>query len=120
MQKIRRRARKTNTRDPRIQVVEDYIVSHPKEPLNLPLFCQIAEVSEPTLRRLFKQQTGKSPSHYIKELHMLIAARELLLSEKRVSDIAYDMGYNDPNYFSRLFRDVFGLSPQEYRRVSRQ
>lgn len=120
IERTRRRAQSATIRDPRIQAVEDYLADHPKDKLDLKLLCRIAEVSEPSLRRLFKLQTGKSPGHYIKELHMLTAARELLVTEKRVSDIAYDLGYDDPNYFSRVFKSIIGLSPQEYRKVSRE
>lgn len=122
IEKLQQRARKSGnvSRDPRIQAVEDYIVAHPKDPLDLKLLCSIAEVSESSLRRLFKIQTGKSPGDYIKELRMLTASRELLASERRISDIAYDLGYNDPNYFTRTFHSVFGISPQEYRKVSRE
>ncbi|MEG0126989.1 MAG: helix-turn-helix domain-containing protein [Clostridia bacterium] len=47
------------------------------------------------------------------------AARRLLKGEERISDIAYGVGYEQPNYFSRCFKEIFGLSPQEYRRRSR-
>lgn len=120
IERTRRRAQTAAIRDPRIQAVEDHLVDHPKDKLDLGLLCEIAQVSEPSLRRLFKLQTGKSPGHYLKDLQILTAARELLISEKRVSEIAYDLGYENPNYFSRVFRSIIGLSPQEYRRVSRE
>lgn len=120
IERTRRRAQSAAIRDPRIQAVEDYLADHPKDKLDLKLLCEIAQVSEPSLRRLFKLQTGKSPGHYLRELHMLTAARELLVSEKRISDIAYDLGYDDPNYFSRVFKSIIGLSPQDYRKVSRE
>ena len=46
----------------------------------------------------------------------MVAARRLLVTDARLSDIAYEVGFEDPNYFSRMFRRNFGASPQEYRR----
>ena len=111
IERTRRRAQSAAIRDPRIQAVEDYLADHPKDKLDFKALCEIAQVSEPSLRRLFKLQTGKSPAPSA-ELHMLTAARELLVSEKRISDIAYDLGYDDPNYFSRVFKSIIGLFPR--------
>lgn len=80
----------------------------------------MADMSQSSLRRLFKEHTGKSSQDFVKDLRMMTAARQLLTSDKRVSAIAYKIGYDDFNYFSRTFKAVFGLSPQEYRRVSRE
>lgn len=117
---IQRRAQRSSIRqDPRITVVVDYLVTHPKETLNTKQLCEMAQMSESTLRRLFKTQTGKAPVDFIKELRMMNAARRLLKGEERISDIAYSVGYDTPNYFTRCFKETFGISPQEYRKRSR-
>ncbi|MEG0270418.1 MAG: helix-turn-helix domain-containing protein [Clostridia bacterium] len=105
--------------DPRITVVVDYLVTHPKEMPTTEQLCQMINVSQSTLRRLFKAQTGKSPVDFMMELRMMNAARRLLKGDERISDIAYGVGYEQPNYFSRCFKEIFGISPQEYRRRSR-
>ena len=51
---------------------------------------------------------------------MTNAARKLLVSNEPVSSIAYKLGYEAPSYFSKCFREVFGITPQEYRRTSRE
>lgn len=104
-------------RDPRIQVVVDYLISHPTEPLDSSFLSEMANMSKSSLRRLFKEHTGKSCREFVKELRLVVAARRLLTSDQRVEEIAYEVGYDDPNYFSRLFRETYGVSPQTYRKM---
>ena len=106
-------------RDPRIQVVVDYLVAHPSEPFDSEFLCRMADMSPSSLRRLFREHTGKSPGAFVKDLRMMTAARRLLVTNERISTIAYEVGFDDANYFARIFKSVFGVSPQEYRAASR-
>lgn len=116
---IQLRANKSSQkRDPRITVVVDYIVSHPDENLTRERLCEMTEVSESTLRRLFKEATGKTIYEFIRENKMTNAARRLLITGDPISSIAYDLGYETPSYFGKCFREVFGVSPQKYRKSS--
>ncbi len=101
--------------DPRIQVVVNYMVAHPAEKFDTDQLSAMAHMSPSSLRRLFKQTTGKSPGDFIKEIRMVTAARMLLVSDERISTIAYTIGFDDPNYFARKFKERFGVSPQVYR-----
>lgn len=119
MEKLRARAQKTNIkRDSRVEMVVDYLVSHPTERIEMETLCKMANVSESSLRRLFKEQTGFPPTLFLKDLRVSTAARRLLVTNQRISDIAYELGYEDPNYFARIFKSIFGLSPQEYRKIN--
>lgn len=121
-EKLRGRVRNTYhiKRDPRVELVVDYLIDHPTEPFNTEYLCNLSELSPSSLRRLFKQHTGKSPGEFTKELKMMAAARRLLVTDERVSTIAYEIGFEDPNYFARAFKQIFGVSPAEYRKVSRE
>ena len=121
LEAIRRRNAKTQNinRDPRIQVVVDYLTPHLNEPFTIQSLSEMAQVSQTSFRRLFKAHTGKSPSDYIRELRMASAARMLLTSDREIAEIGYQVGFSDANYFSRTFRQVFGVSPHQYRRISR-
>lgn len=101
--------------DPRIQVVVNYMVAHPAEKFDAEQLSTMANMSPSSLRRLFKQTTGKSPGDFIKEIRMVTAARMLLVSDERISSVAYAVGFDDPNYFARKFKERFGVSPQVYR-----
>lgn len=105
--------------DVRVQTVIEYMIKHQYERIDLNQMSEMIEVSSSSLRRLFKRHTGKSPGEYIKDMKMMSVARRLLETNDRISQIAYDHGYNDPNYFSRQFKDNFGVSPQYYRNSSR-
>ena len=68
-----------------------------------------------TLADKLKQLTGLTPSGFINNVRLQAAAR--LIDEKkkiRISDLAYAVGFNDPKYFTLLFRKKFGVSPREY------
>ena len=116
---LRRRAEKsTDSMDPRIRVVVDYIVTHPGENLTREDMCQMAEMSESTLRRLFKAHTKKTIHEFIKETKMLNAARMLVVTSEPITNIGYELGYESASYFGKCFREVFGVSPQRYRKMS--
>ena len=121
LEAIRRRNAKTQNinRDPRIQVVVDYLTPHLNESFTIQSLSEMAQVSQTSFRRLFKAHTGISPSDYIRELRMTSAARMLLTSDRESAEIGYQVGFSDANYFSRTFRQVFGVSPHQYRRISR-
>lgn len=117
-----RRAQKSNRikRDSRIEMVVDYLVANPSCHFDTKYFCEMTGLSDSSLRRLFKEHTGKTPFDFMKELRMVTAARRLLVTNKRVSTIAYELGYNDQNYFARVFKSVFGISPDRYRKEARK
>ena len=104
------------TQDPRINALTDYILTHFDQTLSCSRLAEMVGLSESSMRRLFKKHTGKSPVDFITDSRLTVAARRLLVSNEHIAQIAYSVGIEDPNYFSRLFRENFGISPQEYRR----
>lgn len=68
------------------------------------------------LRRHFLRQTGMLPKQYIEEFKLRSAAEMLLSGNDRVVDIARRLGYVDAYHFSRRFKLLFGISPENYRR----
>ncbi|HEY9575605.1 MAG TPA: AraC family transcriptional regulator [Lachnospiraceae bacterium] len=121
LEKIRKRIRRANTQlDSRIQLVVDYVLLHPAEKYTPQKMADMAELSKQRFSGLFKAQIGKSPMAYIKELKLTTAARKLLVSNDPVSNIAYEIGYEDPNYFIREFKSVFGYTPKQYRQAAKE
>jgi AraC-like DNA-binding protein len=116
LERIKKRTRKSDVSlDPRIQVVVDYIILHPTEQYTISKMSRMAELSESRFRTLFKQQVGKNPLEYLNEIRVMTAARKLLVSGANISDIAYEVGYEDANYFSRIFKKYFCITPKQYR-----
>lgn len=119
MKYIRRRAMKSQQKtDPRLRVLVDYITLHPERILTREEMCSMCGVSESTLRRLFKAEMGKTIAEFIRDTKMVYAANLLVTTSDLVSDIAYRLGFESPSYFTKSFRENYGVSPQEYRKMS--
>ena len=72
-------------------------------------------VSKPTMNRKIKALTGKTPMEWVME-YRLNKALQLLqdhYDEKNISEVAYEVGFTDPSYFSKKFKDHFGLLPSQ-------
>ncbi|KII75498.1 AraC family transcriptional regulator [Vibrio renipiscarius] len=70
-------------------------------------------VSERSLQRRFKTATQRTFTDYLSEIRLDNACRRLLAGAK-VSDVAFDCGFNDPSYFSQRFKHRFGVSPTQF------
>jgi len=68
---------------------------------------------------LFKENTGHAPGIYFLQLKMQQACNMLKGKNTRIKEIADQLGYNDPYYFSRLFKQIVGVSPRNYKRVQK-
>lgn len=121
IEKLKLRIQKSDNRmDSRIQLVVDYLNMHSTEGCSVQKMSEMAGLSESRFRTLFRQQVGKKPSEYLNEIRVMMAARRLLVSGDNVSDIAYDLGYNDVNYFIRIFKRYFCMTPKQYRDTARE
>ena len=58
--------------------------------------------------------TGKSPIEFIRVLRLKRAAQLLTDKAQNVSEVAYQVGFNNPKYFSRYFKEEFGVTPSVY------
>ncbi len=73
-------------------------------------------MSKRTLIRSFQAAFGKSPIAYLIEARVQKATELLKSSDKNVTQIAFEVGFSDSNYFSRQFRKIMNMSPREYRK----
>ena len=64
---------------------------------------------------VFSQTTGRSFITYLTALRLEKAKELLTTTNMKLSDIALEIGYNEPNYFSHVFRKSVGMTPKEYR-----
>ena len=100
------------------RVIKNYFYTQPL-PLNeLPSVSYFAEklnVSPNYLSDTLRVLTGKSTQEHI-HFHVLeIAKNTLLGTNKTISEVAYDLGFDYPQYFSRLFKEKTGFSPKQFR-----
>ncbi len=78
-------------------------------------YASLLNKSPKTLSNYFSQRGNGSPLHIIQERIMLEARRLLRYSDKSIKEIAYEIGYEDVQSFSRAFRQKDGISPSEFR-----
>lgn len=81
-----------------------------------PRLARAMLLSEVQLYRKIKALTGKSTAIYIRSIRLHKALELLRGTTLSVSEIAYDVGFDDPNYFSRTFSQEFGMAPSEMRK----
>lgn len=77
--------------------------------------AKIAHMSKRSFLRAFQQATGSSPIAWLIELRIQRAATLLRRTKKSITEIAFDVGFNDSNYFTRQFRKMTGTTPRDYR-----
>ena len=65
---------------------------------------------------IFSQEMGVTFTEYLTQLRMDKAKELLRTTQQRSSDIAYAVGYNDPHYFSYLFKKHTGMTPRDFRK----
>lgn len=66
---------------------------------------------------LVKKETGKSPQEYIQNKIIDLAKEKIIGSEKTVNQIAYELGFQYPQHFTRIFKKRVGCTPSEYRKL---
>lgn len=81
-------------------------------------YAKVLGVTPARLRGACLEVTGRPPTHIVHDRLLLEAKRSLLYTNMTVAETAYDLGFSDPAYFSRFFRERVGLSPAEFRKRS--
>ncbi|GAB5472836.1 MAG: AraC family transcriptional regulator [Maribacter sp.] len=100
------------------QQLEDYFNSGQLQEKGIPSIAQLANqlsVSQRYLSDTLKKETGKTSTEHL-QLYLIDEAKNILLNpDKTVSEVAYELGFEYPPYFSRLFKKKEGISPSEFR-----
>lgn len=104
------------TEDDAISRAIRFILSNLDKPLAVPDLAEVAGFTRAHFTRVFTEHEGLPPAEFVLQQRMRRAA-SLLASDASVSvkDVAVLVGFDDPNYFAKVFRRVFGTSPTEFR-----
>lgn len=91
------------------------------EQLNNPAFsvpelAKSCQMSQTQVYRKLKALLGKTPSQFIRSIRLAKGKELLENSDLNIAEIAYEVGFTDPNYFSRTFQQEFGVSPRDFRK----
>ncbi len=94
--------------------IKHQLQSHLSEAPNISALAKGANMSEPKLRKLFKQTFGKGLFEYFQSARMVEAAK--LLKDKRltVTEVGYRLGFTNLSHFSRIFEQHTGMKPKKY------
>lgn len=105
--------------DDGISAVKKYIAEHVGEDLSLEILGEVAHLHPAYLSKTFKEETGKNLSAYITDVKMERAAELLSGTDRWVHEIMESVGYQKSQYFSKIFKEKYGVTPNEYRRTHR-
>ena len=103
----------------RMDAVECYIRSNYATPLKLPQLAEKFGISYPNFRRLWQKRFSGSPHQLIMVLRNTEAKDLLQATNLSIGDIAKRTGFDEQRYFTRFFRTINGITPSDYRNISR-
>jgi AraC-like DNA-binding protein/ligand-binding sensor protein len=106
---------RNNAEPPLVQKAREYIEKHKMEPLSLSAVAQAAGASVFHFCKVFRKSTGLKFTDYVARVRLEDARTQLLNPNRRISEVAYDVGFQSLTQFNRMFKRVFGQSPTEFR-----
>ena len=110
------RRRQTDSAGQMVETAKEYIRQHYAESdLSVEKLCAYLHLSSTYFSTLFKRETGTSFTAYVTTVRMEAAAEAIRGTEEKTYLIAQRCGYEDPNYFSYVFKRHFGVTPTKYR-----
>ena len=104
-----------NAEPPLVRKAREYIEQHKIEPLSLGAVAQASGASVFHFCKVFKKTTGLKFTDYVARVRLENAKTQLLNPSRRISEVAYDVGFQSLTQFNRMFKRVFGQSPTEFR-----
>ncbi|MBE7248538.1 MAG: helix-turn-helix transcriptional regulator, partial [Actinomycetospora chiangmaiensis] len=92
-----------------------FIRANPEAALDIEALAAVAGVSRSHFSRLFARTKGMAPAEFVARQRMDLAARLLVNSQLSIKAVSRGCGYPDPNYFAKVFRRAYGISPTQFR-----
>ena len=105
--------------DKLVELVRGYIADHLLENINIGVLAEHLSCSQSRLMRIFKKKNGLTIMEYLTRERMKKAKRLLEDTDLPISTIASFAGYEDYSYFTRVFKKESGITPREYRELSK-
>lgn len=100
----------------RLQKIFDYVMEHFHEDIQLEKAAQIAAMSPSGFSRFFKARTKKNFSHFVNEIRVGYACKQLMKMDFSVSYICQESGFNNMANFNKQFKKITKLSPNQFRK----
>ena len=105
-----------NGTDDKIKRMMVHIHEHYSEKISIPELAEVAFLSERECYRAFRNHLHMPPVEYIKSYRIQRARQMLADTQTPITEIGYACGLGNPSYFGRIFRELTGYTPLEYRR----
>ena len=98
------------------RLTRKYLAQHYEKKLSIPSLCAYFGCSKSTLMNAFRLQYGDTINHTLTEIRLRHASERLSTSSESIQEIAASCGFSDQNYFSKVFRKRYGMTPSDFRR----
>ena len=100
----------------RISTIVDFISEHYAEGFSMVDLCERVGMTESSFSRYFRRATGNSFTDFVNRLRINKACQLLMETERYITNVCYDVGFNNVANFNRRFRELKGMTPKEFRR----
>jgi YesN/AraC family two-component response regulator len=97
-----------------LERIQNYIQQNLSTTITPPQLAAMGHISKSYLHRLFKKHLQTTPVHYINQIRIVAAQSLLLDTTYSIRDIAQSVGFEDVNYFSRVFKRLTGTTPSKF------
>lgn len=102
-----------------IQEAIHYMEQNFQNNISIEEIAEICGINRSYLGKIFRNSVGRSPQEFLMNYRMVKATELLKLTTLSIADIGNAVGYSNPLHFSRAFKNVYGLSPREWRNVNK-
>ena len=100
----------------RISSIVDHVTAHYAEPFSMAEMCQKVGMSESSFSRSFRRATGNTFTDFVNRLRINKACQLLMETDRYITNVCYDVGFNNVANFNRRFLQIKGQTPKEFRR----
>ncbi len=107
---------KTSTKQDKLKELLNYVDSHYAGPITIRDASLRLGVTDQYFCRYFRRVTGMSFTEYLNDLRLRRATKEIELTNRSISDIAFDHGFENAGYFFKNFKQKYGITPLRYRK----
>ena len=100
-----------------IHQLKQYILAHSQEDISLESLAKKVGLSPIYISKIFKEKQGINYIDFLTECRIEKAKELIRDTDKSIKEITFEVGYHDPNYFSKVFKKLCQVSPKEYRKL---
>ena len=98
----------------KIHQIKQFIYDNSQKDISLDILAQRVDLSPIYISKMFKEKLGINYIDFLTDCRIEKAKKLLSNSESSLKEITFEIGYHDPNYFSKVFKKMCGVSPKDY------